>query len=170
VAVALVLLAPLVAASVAAAWGREHRSLPAAATVLRSAELDAAALVSCFQGVQDDLLVGTDGHWVLQSVHGARVRLASCDTTALQDHLAAVDLPPAAPLAGPADRRARADLAAAASSLARVVLEARGTRRAMSRDLERRGYGAALVVGFRAMEADYLRAARQLTASPVQPA
>jgi hypothetical protein len=169
VAIALAVIAPLLTASIAAAWGREHRSLPGAAAALNLATIDAAALVSCFQGVQDDLLRNEKGNFIRTTVRAAKTRLKGCDTQALRDHLAAVDLPPAAPLADGDDRAAYEGLGGARAALSRALLEAIGTKRAMARNLATGKDGTPLVVGYRAMQADYLRGVTLLARVQLPP-
>jgi hypothetical protein len=159
VVVAAVVLPLVLVVALVAGWARERGSLSGAAARVRTSVLDATELVGCFQGVQDDLIPGPSGGWLPTTVVAATRRLRGCDVSTLRAHLGAVDIPRAAAVLDDRHRAARADLVRAAAMLRRVLVEARGTRRAMEVNLDTGKQGATLVVGYRATEAAYQQAA-----------
>jgi hypothetical protein len=158
VAVFVIVLPALLVAAVLTGQAREHRELPAAAQQVRLAVDDAAELLSCFQGVQDELSIPGQVHPSAQQVRSARSRLLTCHLGPLRARLDATNVPAAAAVTGDTDRVARQHLAGAASALRRVILEAEGTRKAMSLGLRSDRQGAEMVLGYRAAEAGYERA------------
>jgi hypothetical protein len=155
------LIATAFLCTVSIADARERAAVGPAAAQLRAAVFDAAALDSCFQGVQDDL--SFDGAELSpRSVDAARARLVTCDVEALRSQLARVRLGAEAPLVDPRTRRVRRELDAARAALDRLVLDAEATRSAMVVDLDRRALEATAAVGYRASAASYQRAARHV--------
>ena len=156
---AVVVLPALLVLAVLTGWVRQERALPGAAKELRLAVDQAAALMSCLQGVQDEVFVPGIGELTTEvAVAAARDRLSSCDTRSVEAQVAQVDVPPAAALSAGRQREARRVVAGAVASLQRLVLEAEGTGRAMAADLGGKRAGELVALGYRATEADYERA------------
>lgn len=109
---------------------RDRAALPAAAAELRLALNHTAAVLSCFEGVQDDLTSGPGGAPVATGV-GPPSRLESCDVDALAARTARITLPPAPPLSSGRDRAARQAIEQGAATLRRVVLDSAAAKAAM---------------------------------------
>lgn len=154
-------LALVLLGAVAVGVKRERQALPEATEQLRLATVASADLLTCFQGVQDDLYVDTAGTTTVASVGDARERLQGCDVDRLAALLQAIDVPPPAPLTTAARRRARAAVEDGAATLHRVVLDARGAKASMAADLSGGKEGSAVVLGVRAVAAGDGRANAQ---------
>ena len=164
-------LIALLAVTVVAGTARERSGLPAAARALRPAVASAASLLSCFEGVQDDLFGGLarGGAATPASRALASQSLRSCDVAGLRARVAAVHVPPAAPLTDAPHRQVRAELAAARSALDRAVLDAGATRDDMQAALTAPDARAAdVATGYRAVRAGYETAVAGLRAAEVE--
>ena len=162
-ALAIVGLPALLTASISWGTARDRSSLPAAGEAARLSTVAAAAVVSCFEGVQDEFPPEAYRDRPAVTLAAARSRLATCDLGNLRSTIGHVHLGTASPLATSARRRAREDLDRALADLRRVLLDAEGTRRAMARDIAGPTDGSAVVLGYRATAAGYQEAAALVT-------
>ena len=158
-ALAIVGLPVVMAASISWGTARDRSSLPAATEQARLSTVAAAAVVSCFEGVQDEFPPEAFRDRPAVTLAAARSRLATCDLASLRRAVRRVHSSTASALATAAHRRARDDLDRALADLRRVLLDADGTRRAMARDIAGPTDGSAVVLGYRATAAGYQEAA-----------
>ncbi len=157
----------LLTATIVVGTARERGGLPVAAGALRTAVGSTAGLLSCFEGVQDDLFGGlADGQRATAASRAlAAASLDRCDVDRVAERVVAIAIPPAAPLTDAAHRTIRANLVAARDALLRAVLDARSTWAAMQTAL-----GAAdarpadVATGYRAVASGYEAANDRLTA------
>lgn len=157
--VAAIGLPALLLGALHAGSSREHASLPRSAAQLRLAVIDAGGVLTCFQGVQDEIYVPGVGRVSTPAAIGAaRSRLATCDVGELETQLGEVDLPPQAALDGGPDRHARSLIVGALTALQQVVIESDGTKRAMAANITDNRQGELMVLGFRAAQLGYDRA------------
>jgi hypothetical protein len=157
VVIGLIGLPALLGITVVGGELRERRALPDATAQLRLAVNEAASMLSCFEGVQDE-----------GSVEAASSRLSGCGVSGLATLVEAIDLPPAPPISPSRQRAARTSIEQAKEILQRVVLDVNGTRQAMVADLDGApNMGDALVLGYRAAYAGYRRAIEMLLRAEV---
>jgi hypothetical protein len=147
-----------VATAVTSGAVREKRALPLAADRLRLAVIEAAEVDSCFQGVQDDLYIGTPPVRTPITVASARQRLRGCDLMPLREAVEAIRLPPPPSLSGDGQRKARDAIDQAVALLRHLILDASGTKKAMESDIDAGTTGMAVVIGYRSVSASYLKA------------
>ena len=158
---ALVFIAVLgtaLAATVSFGMARERAGLPGAAKSVKAATVEAAALVSCFEGVQDDLFVGANGGRTDKSAADAARRLTLCDVEPVARAVTAINIPAAAPVMTESRRRAQADLDEATTRLGRLVLDARAAEAAMRADLSSAAAGEMVALAFRSVSSGYREA------------
>ena len=162
--VAALALPVLLVVALRSGWTREHASLPGSAAQLRLAVIDAGEVLTCFQGVQDELYVPGVGRVSTQAaVAAARARLATCDVAPLRAQLERIDLPPEPALDSGGERHSRALIADAVGWLQRVVTESIGTKRAMDANIGNDRQGQLMVLGFVAAQLGYQHANAILT-------
>lgn len=133
---------------------RDRSALPDAAATVRAATVEAASIISCVGGVQDDLFVDTSGDTNAASVVAARDRLSGCDLARLRTLVGSLHLPSGPPIETARLRGVRGRLEQAQAILRRVMLDAKATTDAERADLRDRRHGAAVVLGFRALQTE----------------
>jgi len=139
---------------------RERDGLLPAAKAFLAASNQATEVTTCLQGARDELFVPGQGELRTQvAVDAALTRLRQCDITALRRSLAAVDLPPAAPVSDADRRHARASIAEGLAALQRVVLDATGADEAMSANLQGAPNGLYIILAYRSAAAGSVTAA-----------
>lgn len=162
VVVAAIVLGTALLATMIGGDLRERAALPDAADGVRAAVAASSSLVSCFEGVQDDLDGGVDPNGTIQVLHADRAaqRLVGCDPAQLEERIEAIVLPAPAPVTDPARRALRTEIDDAVTALRRAALEAHTTRRAWQEVLDTRDTDvrADVVVAFHATVTAYERA------------
>jgi hypothetical protein len=131
--------------SIATGYARELAALPRAATDLRSASQAAGEVLSCLQGVQDELSGGRTPAMVTAAASALRL----CDLRPLEERVRLLRLPPAAMIADSDHRAGRAEIDAAVQILERMILDARAARAAMRADLDGGALTVAIVLSYR---------------------
>jgi hypothetical protein len=155
----VVALGALLATTLIGGAYRERKALPEATVRLRRAIDSAAAFLSCFEGVQDELFQpGVSGAPSAPALRSAQDRLSGCDVYALDRQIRAIRLPAQAPVDHAALRRTRAAVEQATGALSRAVLDARAAKRALDHGLGGRLAAAPIVLGYRSTAAGYQEA------------
>jgi hypothetical protein len=156
-------LLTLMSVTLVAGRERELIELPRVQRELTLAIDDASELLSCMQGVQDEIyLPGAASLETGPALGAARRRLSSCRVEPIRRRLDGIDLPPSAPIGRVELREARDALAETSDSLHRLVTEADGTIAAMDTELRARDSLEDVVLGYRAGEAQYELASQSL--------
>src|SRR4051812_32865883 len=139
----------LLAASTAGGYVRERAALPGAARSLRAASQASSEVLSCLQGVQDELAGGKTA----ANVRNARAALRLCGLGPLERAVAEIHLPIQAPFANMQLTATYHDIVQATAVLHRQILDARAAELAMSADLTGLKRATTLILSYRAFVA-----------------
>ena len=136
----------------------EHRALPQSVARLNDAVIASADALSCLQGVQDDLYIDAVGTYDAASAGEARTRLAGCPIAAVTAAVARLSVPSSPPLDWPAWHHVHDDVATGQADVRRAALDIKAAAAAMGADLADHHSGSAVVLAYRAAQADYVQA------------
>jgi hypothetical protein len=139
----------------------EHQRLPSSVAQLTTAVIASGDVLTCYQGVQDDLYIDAVGDFDSASVAAASRRLHSCPTAAAIRADNEVVLPDQPLLDLGAWTRLRSAVSLGQTDLKRAALDIRATGSTMTRDLVAHRHGQAMVIAYDAAYADFVSAGAQ---------